>query len=170
MLISDVPKYIKTHETIYFLNYENCTLGCTFQDNIVINSVKFSKISSFLSKYKYFLLILSDSCISVVNDNNTFWVFDPHSRNEEGFPSSSGTSILLHFPNFINFCAYIEEISKANNYKMYELTTVHITKLKQKTESQKETTLNYSQSISTNIPTSNKRKYKNEIPDEKIKK
>ena len=88
-----------------------------------------------LSKYKYFLLILSDSCVSVVNHNNTFWVFDPHSRNEEGFPSSSGTSILLHFPNFINFCAYIEEISKGNNYKMYELTPVLITKLKQKTES-----------------------------------
>ena len=170
LLVSDVPKYIKLHETIYFLNYENCTLGCIFQDNIVINSVQFSKLSSLLSKYKYFLLILSDSCVSVVNDNNTFWVFDPHSRNEEGFPSSSGTSILLHFKNFINFCAYIEEISKANNYKMYELTPVNITKLKQKKESQKETTLNYSQSISTNTPTSNKRKYKNEIPDEKIKK
>ena len=154
LLVSDVPKYIKLHETIYFLNYENCTLGCIFQDNIVINSVQFSKLSSLLSKYKYFLLILSDSCVSVVNNNNTFWVFDPHSRNEEGFPSSSGTSILLHFKNFINFCAYIEEISKANNYKMYELTPVNIRKLKQKKESQKEITLNYSQSISTNTPTS----------------
>ena len=170
LLVSDVPKYIKLHETIYLLNYENCTLGCIFQDNIVINSVQFSKLSSLLSKYKYFLLILSDSCVSVVNDNNTFWVFDPHSRNEEGFPSNSGTSILLHFKNFINFCAYIEDISKANNYKMYKLTPVNITKLKQKKESQKETTLNYSQSISTNTPTSNKRKYKNEILDEKIKK
>ena len=137
LLVSDVPKYIKLHETIYLLNYENCTLGCIFQDNIVINSVQFSKLSSLLSKYKYFLLILSDSCVSVVNDNNTFWVFDPHSRNEEGFPSSSGTSILLHFKIFINFCAYIEDISKANNYKMYELTPVNITKLKQKKESQK---------------------------------
>ena len=97
-------------------------------------------------------------------------VFDPHIGNEEGFPSSSGTSILLHFKYFINFCAYIEEIPKANNYKMYELTLVNITKLKQKKESQKETTLNYSQSISTNTPTSNKRKYKNEIPDKKFKK
>ena len=158
LLVSDVPKYIKLHETIYFLNYVNCILGCIFQDNIVINSVQFSKLSSFLSKYKYFLLILSDSCVSVVNNNNTFMVFDPHSRNEEGFPSSSGTSILLHFKNFINFCAYIEELSKANNYKMYELTPVNITKLKQVTESQKETILNYSQSISTNTVTSNKRK------------
>ena len=131
LLVSDVPKYIKLHETMYLLNYENCTLGCIFQDNIVINSVQFSKLSSLLSKYKYFLLILSDSCVSVVNENNRFWVFDPHSRNE-GFPSSSGTSILLHFKNFINYCAYIEEISKANNYKIYELTPVNLTKLKQK--------------------------------------
>ena len=170
LLVSDVPKYIKLHETIYFFIYENCTLGCIFQDNIVINSVQFSKLSSLLSKYKYFLSVLSDSCVSVVSYNNTFWVFDPHSRNEEGFPSSCGTSILLYFKNFINFCAYKEKISKANNYKMYKLTPINITKLKQKKESQKETTLNYSQSISTNTPTSNKRKYKNEIPDEKRKK
>ena len=53
---------------------KNCTLGCIFQDNIVINFVQFSKLSNLLSKYKYFLLISSDSCVSVVNDNNTFWV------------------------------------------------------------------------------------------------
>ena len=109
LLVSEVPRYIKLHETIYFLNYENCTLGCIFEDNIIINSVQLSKLSNLLTKYKYFLLILSDSCISVVNDNNTFWVFDPHSRDEEGFPSSSGTSVLIHFQNFIKFSTYISK-------------------------------------------------------------
>ena len=109
LLVSEIPRYIKLYEIIYFLKYETCALGYIFQDNITINSVKFSNLSNLFSKFKYFVLILNDSCVSIVNDNNTFWVFDPHSRNEEGFSSSSGTSILLHFKNFINFCTYVTE-------------------------------------------------------------
>lgn len=138
LLITEIPRYIKLYEIIYFLNFENCELGYIFKDNIIINSVKFSKLSHFVSKFKYFVLILSDSAVSIINDNSTFWVFDPHSRNEEGFPSSSGTSILLHFPNFINLCTYIEKMSKINNYQMYELIPISITKFKQKVDLNKE--------------------------------
>ena len=139
-----------------------------FQDNITINSVKFSNLSNLFSKFKYFVLILSDSCVSIVNDNNTFLVFDPHSRNEEGFPSSSGTSILLHFKKFINFCTYIEKFSQLNNYNMYELTPIEITKLKKKTELQKEIQKNRSQVSSTDKNIYNNRRNDNEIThDEK---
>ena len=166
LLVSEIPRYIKLHDTIYFLKYESCVLGSIFEDNIIINSVQFSKLSNLLTKYKYFLLILSDSCVSVVNDNNTFWVFDPHSKDEEGFPSSSGTSILLHFENFINFCTYIEKISK-HNYKMYEITPVYITKLKQKKIEPIEKFKSGYQSISQNQKMCNKRKNEEKITNDK---
>ena len=38
--------------------------------------------------------------ISVINIKNSLCVFDPHTRDTEGFPSSSGTSIFLEFPTF----------------------------------------------------------------------
>ena len=163
LLVSEIPRYIKLYEFIYFLKYETCALGYIFEDNITINSVKFSNLSNFFSKFKYFVLILSDSCVSIVNDNNTFWVFDPHSRNEEGFPSSSGTSILLHFKNFINFCTYIEKFSQLNNYNMYELTPIEITKLKKKTELEKEIQKNRSEVSSADNNIYNNRKNDNEI-------
>ena len=163
LLVSEIPRYIKLYEIIYFLKYETCALGYIFQDNITINSVKFSNLSNLFSKFKYFVLILSDSCVSIVNDNNTFGVFDPHSRNEEGFPSSSGTSILLHFKNFINFCTYIEKFSQLNNYNMYELTPIGMTKLKKKTELQKEIQKNRSEVSSTDKNIYNNRKNDNEI-------
>ena len=58
-------------------------------------------------------------------------VFDPHSRDTEGFPSSSGTSIFLEFPAFVNFCTHIEKFAKQNNCKIYELTPILITKFKE---------------------------------------
>ena len=164
LLVSEIPRYIKLYEGIYLLNFQTCALGHIFEDNTTINSVKFSKLSNLFSKFKYFLLILSDSCVSIVNDNDTFWVFDPHSRNEEGLPSSSGTSILLHFENFVNLCTYVEKISQMNNYNMYELTPVEITKFKQKTKEQKQQIETHkSKQILTNKHVSKKRKHNDEI-------
>ena len=131
LLVSEIPRYIKLYETIYFLEHEKSFIGYIFEDRFEINSVKFSKLNEIFDKFHYFVLILNDSCISIINIKNSLCVFNPHSRDTEGFPSSSGTSIFLDFHAFVNFCTYIEKIAKQNNCKMYELTPILITKFKE---------------------------------------
>ena len=94
LLVSEMPRYIKLYETIYFLEHEKSFIGYIFEDRFEINSVKFSKLNEIFDKFHYFVLILNDSCISIINIKNSLCVFDPHSRDTEGFPSSSGTSIF----------------------------------------------------------------------------
>lgn len=142
LLVTEIPKYIKLYETIYFVQYLNSVIGYIFKDNYDITSVKFSKLFEIFSKFKYFVLILNDSCVSIINIKNVFWVFDPHSRDKEGFPSSSGTSILLQFPNFFDLCHYIEKFAIKANCEMYELTPISITKFKEIKEIQKYQTNN----------------------------
>ena len=98
-------------------------------------------------------------------------VFDPHSRDTEGFPSSSGTSIFLEFPTFVNFCTYIEKFAKQNNCKMYELTPILITKFKEIKNKKliKPERENIENKIQTNKPEKRKRKNDDEIISKKKK-
>ena len=171
LLVSEIPRYIKLYETIYFLEHEKSFIGYIFEDRFEINSVKFSKLNEIFDKFHYFVLILNDSCISIINIKNSLCVFDPHSRDTEGFPSSSGTSIFLEFPAFVNFCTYIENFAKQNNCKMYELTPILITKFKEIEnkkiiEPERE---NIKNKIETNEPKKRKRNNDDEIISKKKK-
>ena len=170
-LVSEIPRYIKLYETIYFLEHEKSFIGYIFEDRFEINSVKFSKLNEIFDKFHYFVLILNDSCISIINIKNSLCVFDPHSRDTEGFPSSSGTSIFLEFPAFVNFGTYIENLAKQNNYKMYERTPILITKFKEIEnkkiiEPERE---NIKNKIETNEPKKRKRNNDDEIISKKKK-
>ena len=171
LLVSEIPRYIKLYETIYFLEHEKSFIGYIFEDRFEINSVKFSKLNEIFDKFHYFVLILNDSCISIINIKNSLCVFDPHSRDTEGFPSSSGTSIFLEFPAFVNFCTYIEKFAKQNNCKMYELTPILITKFKE-IENKKiiePERQNIKNKIETNQPKKRKRNNDDEIISKKKK-
>ena len=41
LLVSEIPRYIKLYETIYFLEHEKSFIGYIFEDRFEINSVKF---------------------------------------------------------------------------------------------------------------------------------
>ena len=171
LLVSEIPRYIKLYETIYFLEHGKSFIGYIFEDRFEINSVKFSKLNEIFHKFHYFVLILNDSCISIINIKNSLCVFDPHSRDTEGFPSSSGTSIFLEFPAFVNFCTYIEKFAKQNNCKMYELTPILITKFKE-IENKKiiePERQNIKNKIETNQPKKRKRNNDDEIISKKKK-
>ena len=171
LLVSEIPRYIKLYGTIYFLEHEKSFIGYIFEDRFEINSLKFSKLNEIFNKFNYFVLILNNSCISIINIKNSLCVFDPHSRDTEGFPSSSGTSIFLEFPTFVNFCTYIEKFAKQNNCKMYELTPILITKFKEIKNKKliKQERENIENKIQTNKPEKRKRKNDDEIISKKKK-
>ena len=48
LLVSEIPRYIKLYETIYFLEHEKSFIGYIFEDRFEINYVKFSKLNEIL--------------------------------------------------------------------------------------------------------------------------
>ena len=91
-------------------------------------------------KHKYLILVIGDSALSILYNNTSFYVFDPHKRNTYGLPDSNGGAIVLKFNCFKQLCLYIHELSKCLSSTHYELTPVIITKYKQIRSDQKANT------------------------------
>ena len=91
-------------------------------------------------KHKYLILVIGDSALSIIYNNTSFYVFDPHKRNTYGLPDSNGGAIVLKFNCFKQLCLYIHELSKSLSSTHYELTPVIITKYKQIRSDQKANT------------------------------
>ena len=106
-------------------------IGNIFVANIVFNYLPFNEIGHIIVKYKYCVLVLGESAISIIYNQNNFYTFDPHSRDTCGFPDPNGTAKVLKFNNFTNLCSYIYKLSKYLCTESSELTPIKITKFKQ---------------------------------------
>ena len=140
LLISDLPKYIKLYNFIYHIQELNSVIGDIFVDNESFNSIAFSQLEHVIVKHKYLILVIGDSALSIIYNNTSFYVFDPHKRNTYGLPDSNGGAIVLKFNCFKQLCLYIHELSKSLSSTHYELTPVIITKYKQIRSDQKANT------------------------------
>ena len=137
LLVSDLPKYIKLYNFIYHIQELNSLIGDIFVDNESFNSIAFSQLEHVIVKHKYLILVIGDSALSIIYNNTSFYVFDPHKRNTYGLPDSNGGAIVLKFNCFKQLCLYIHELSKSLSSTHYELTPVIITKYKQIRSDQK---------------------------------
>ena len=140
LLVSDLPKYIKLYNFIYHIQELNSVIGDIFVDNESFNSIAFSQLEHVIVKHKYLILVIGDSALSIIYNNTSFYVFDPHKRNTYGLPDSNGGAIVLKFNCFKQLCLYIHELSKSLSSTHYELTPVIITKYKQIRSDQKANT------------------------------
>ena len=137
ILVSDLPKYIKLYDYIYYIEESMSLIGNIFVENITFHSLPFHKIENVIVKYKYCILVLGESAISITYTENSFFTFDPHSRDTCGFPDPNGTAKVLKFNNFTKLCSFIYKLSKYLQTENYELTPITITKYKQMNSSQK---------------------------------
>ena len=140
LFVSDLPKYIKLYNFIYHIQELNSVIGDIFVDNESFNSIAFSQLEHVIVKHKYLILVIGDSALSIIYNNTSFYVFDPHKRNTYGLPDSNGGAIVLKFNCFKQLCLYIHELSKSLSSTHYELTPVIITKYKQIRSDQKANT------------------------------
>ena len=134
LLVSEVPKYIKLYSFIYHIQEKTSVIGNIFIENLEFNCVPFTKVEDIIVKYKYCIVIVGKYAISIVCNNNIFYLFDPHSGNTHGMPDVNGGSIVLKFNEFRKLCLYIHKVSKYLKADMYELTPITITRY-QKQES-----------------------------------
>ena len=140
LLVSDLSKYIKLYNFIYHIQELNSVIGDIFVDNESFNSIAFSQLEHVIVKHKYLILVIGDSALSIIYNNTSFYVFDPHKQNTYGLPDSNGGAIVLKFNCFKQLCLYIHELSKSLSSTHYELTPVIITKYKQIRSDQKANT------------------------------
>ena len=57
------------------------------------------------------------------------YIFDPHSRNEDGKPGEHGTAILLIFETIKQCSLYIKDLASRLNCNYYEITIMNINKM-----------------------------------------
>ena len=100
ILVSDLPKHIKLYNTIYNIQEVNSTIGNISVDNKNFNSLSFVNVEKVILKYKYVILVLGCSALSIIHSENNFYTFDPHKRNTCGLPDSSGGAVVLKFNSF----------------------------------------------------------------------
>ena len=128
ILVSDLPKHIKLYNTIYNIQEVNSVIGNIFINNQNFNTLSFDKVEPIIVKYKYMILILGSSALSIIYSHNFFYTFDPHKRNTYGLPNSSGGAAVLKFNSFNQLCLYIYELSHHLNTTDYELTPIIVRK------------------------------------------
>ena len=128
ILVSDLPKHIKLYNTIYNIQEVNSMIGNIFLDNKNFNTFSFAKAEKLIVKYKYMILILGGSALSIIYCENNFYTFDPHKRNTHGLPDSSGGAAVLKFNSFNQLCLYIYELSHYLHTTDYELTPIIVKK------------------------------------------
>ena len=73
-----------------------------------------------------FLLCIGESASAIFHENNTYYIYDPHSRNKDGFPDADGTSVRLKFNSIEKMYNYVANLAiKLNTYE-FELTPLLI--------------------------------------------
>ena len=128
ILVSDLPKHIKLYNIIYNIQEVNSTIGNIFVQNNYFNSLPFASIHKIIIKYKYVILVLGCSALTIIHSGNNFYTFDPHKRNTYGLPDSRGGAAVLKFNLFEKLCLYIYKLSNHLNTTDYELTPIIVKK------------------------------------------
>ncbi|GFO38403.1 hypothetical protein PoB_006490800 [Plakobranchus ocellatus] len=86
------------------------------------------RLDHLLKKYKYFIITIGNSnpaysCAIIVGENEFYYVFDPHSRNEKGLADPCGRATLTthHKDQLKNF---FKILAKSLSASEFEITSV----------------------------------------------
>ncbi|GFO00457.1 hypothetical protein PoB_002696200 [Plakobranchus ocellatus] len=91
------------------------------------------RLEHLLKKYKYFIITIGNrnpaySCAIIVGDNEFYYVFDPHSRNEKGLADPCGRATLTthHKDQLENF---FKNLAKSLSASVFEITSVALAQI-----------------------------------------
>ena len=113
LLVSELPDFIE-FGSYYKVIINNEIFGSISEDRSLAGTSLINAMHSMVNnnQWTYGILCLgqlqsADGLASVLLvHQNDCYIFDPHSRNANGKPTSHGTSVLLHFQN-AEECLYI---------------------------------------------------------------
>ena len=91
LLPSDMPKQITVDEVIYKVHERQSHIGSFTVVNEEFDMKSIDMMNYILTEFSHFLSCIGDSAISVIHTEvNTYYVYDSHSRDIDGFPVSDG--------------------------------------------------------------------------------
>ncbi|KAK7095599.1 hypothetical protein V1264_004989 [Littorina saxatilis] len=59
------------------------------------------------------ILVLKETSVMIHKSTDSFWLFDSHSRNQNGMPSANGKGVLMKFQDLDDLLKFLTEMSKA---------------------------------------------------------
>ena len=117
-LPSDIPHSICMYGSTYHLTQLTSYIGMFKCSDKEFQLPTFDMLSPIFSTYQYFLVVIGNSAISIAHaGNETFFVFDSHSRDINGLPAYDGTAVLLNFHDMFSLQNYIKKIVKYFKHK-----------------------------------------------------
>ena len=126
LLINELPTEVNVNRSLFLVSSraDDAFFGLVFNEQ-PINPPFYTVENAFahlLAEQKYIFCTLasyqgnsSGSTIGVYRCNEIFYVFDPHSRNEEGMLVADGKSVLLTFALLPKLIEYVRNLAKSMN-------------------------------------------------------
>ena len=117
LMPSDLPKHIRHLERELAISYRTDEIhGTTSAHNTLSNSSHFLAVPLehglvlALCGTDFSLLTVGQLTVAIIHNSihDTYYVYDSHSRDAFGNPSSNGASVLLSFPTLEELCIYIQ--------------------------------------------------------------
>ena len=112
LLLTDVPAFVSIFDKVYTLQYSESLTGSLF---LTSNNGPFMTLQNAFTElfsqqnYNCCLLTIGINAVAVFrNPQNSFKIFDSHSRDLHGMPHSFGTCTLLSIEGLENLISYLQ--------------------------------------------------------------
>ena len=126
LLPSDIPQYITVDEMNYGLVELKSYIGSFTSAQKDFNITTIDMLRDVFNEFGDFLLCIGESASAILRHGRTYYMYDPHSRNSDGFPDANGASILLTFNSFNKLSKYLTYLAMKLNTDQFELTPIKI--------------------------------------------
>ncbi len=132
LLLSDIPKIISLCNTVYFVQYSDPFAGnlFTISNSLPYCSLEYAFNNPFsgpCSSYQYCLLTIDCNTVAIFRTSDqTFKIFDPHSRDLYGMPHPLGKCVLVSVESINMLVIYFQNTVPRGNSVPFEATGVTI--------------------------------------------
>lgn len=119
--LSELPEKIQFEENNFCYEFQGKllqTYSGVLCEDIVGNLSLFSLENAILSSYcgcglAHYILLVEGSAIGIFYDEQKFYLFDSHARDENGRSCSSGTCISGECSCFVDVCLHVRNVVKS---------------------------------------------------------
>ena len=124
LLLSDIPETISLCNKVYFVQYSDPFAGNMFMTSTKLPYCSLEHaLNNLFSSYQYCLLTIDCNTVAILKTSDqTFKVFDPHSRDEYGMPHPLGKCVLVSVESINMLVIYFQNTVPRVNSLPFEVT------------------------------------------------
>jgi hypothetical protein len=135
--VMDLPQYFSMHNSHFSHMPQNSFVGTMGNITTEHYCTLDTALNMAFVKCRFSIMVIQGYGISIFKYNNSFFVFDPHSRNNQGMCSADGSSVLIQLQSFDSLLQFIRELTQSltqqeMNNVFFDITPIKITKLERR--------------------------------------